>query len=90
MAAPYGKEIFSNLLNYLNIAPTNLEQDEKKLEKNIKMPDLIGMGLTEAVQKIIKLRLSYEIDGEGSRIVNQLPPAGTMLYSDATVILITD
>ena len=90
VAAPYGKEIFSNLLNYLNIAPTNLEQDEKKVEKNIKMPDLIGMGLAEAVQKITKLRLSYEIDGEGSRIVNQLPPAGTMLYSDATVILITD
>ena len=90
VAAPYGKEIFMNILNYYNIPPTNLNEDEKKVEKNISMPDLVGCSLTQAVKKITMLGLSYEIDGEGSTIINQLPPAGTMLFSDATVILITE
>ena len=44
----------------------------------------------EAVSTLIKLGLTYEIDGEGAIIKNQLPPAGTMLFKNANVILITN
>lgn len=87
VAAPYGKEIFTNLFKYLNISPINQEKDEKKLEKNITMPDLIGKSLTEAVRTLINLGLIYEIDGEGSKVTDQLPPAGTKLFKNANVIL---
>ena len=87
VAAPYGKEIFSALFKYLNIEPINLEDDLKKVEKNITMPDLVGKSLTEAINALIELGLTYEIDGEGGVILDQLPPAGTKLFKNANVIL---
>ena len=89
VAAPYGKEIFSGIFDYLNIPPTNLQEDLKKVEKNIAMPDLVGKSLTEALGILIELGLTYEIDGEGGVVTNQLPPAGTMLFKGANVILTT-
>ncbi len=90
VAAPYGKEIFEGIFKYLNIEPINLEEDEKLVEKNIKMPDLVGKSLSEAVSILIELGLTYEIDGDGGKIINQLPPAGTLLYKNANVILVTN
>lgn len=90
VAAPYGKEIFEGIFKYLNIEPINLAEDEKLIEKNIKMPDLIGKSLSESISILIKLGLTYEIDGDGGEVINQLPPAGTMLYKNANVILVTD
>lgn len=87
VAAPYGKEIFTELFKYLNIEPINLQEDLKKVEKNITMPDLVGKSLTEAINKLIELGLVYEIDGEGGIVTGQLPPAGTKLFKNANVIL---
>ena len=87
VAAPYGKEIFIELFKYLNIEPINLQEDLKKVEKNITMPDLVGKSLTEAINKLIELGLVYEIDGEGGIVTGQLPPAGTKLFKNANVIL---
>lgn len=87
VAAPYGKEIFSQMFEYLNIEPINLEEDLKKVEKTITMPDLVGKSLTEAVNILLGLGLVYEIDGEGGVVKEQLPPAGTKLFENANVIL---
>lgn len=90
VAAPYGKQIFEGLFEYLGKQPINLEEDLKKLEKNIKMPDLIGMSLTKAINKMLELGLTYEIDGDGGVVIGQIAPAGTMLFKGANVILITE
>ena len=90
VAAPYGKQIFEKIFQYLNILPQNLEEDLKSLEKNIQMPDLVGKSLTEATTTLIKLGLTYEIDGDGGVITKQLPPPGTMMFKNENVILITN
>lgn len=90
VAAPYGKLVFEGIFKYLNIKPINLEEDQKEVEKTIEMPDLIGKSLSDAVTTLIQLGLTYEIDGDGGVIVNQLPPAGTMLFKHANVILVTN
>lgn len=90
VAAPYGKQIFESLFEYLDEKPQNLEDDLKKLERNIQMPDIIGLSLNQAISKMLELGLTYEIDGEGSVITGQIAPAGTMLFKGANVILITD
>lgn len=89
VAAPYGAELFSEIFKYLNIQPINLEEDEKEVQKTIEMPHLIGKSLTEAVVTLVKLGLTYEIDGNGEFVLNQLPPAGTKLFKNANVILVT-
>lgn len=89
VAAPYGKKVFEEMFSYLNIEPINIEEDKKQLEKNICMPDLVGKSLTEACVALKNLGLTCQIDGDGGVILNQLPPAGTMLFKSANVILIT-
>lgn len=89
VAAPYGKQIFEGIFNYLNIKPINLEEDLKELEKNITMPDLTGMPLSDAVHIINSLGLIYELDGENGVVINQLPTSGTKLFKGANVILST-
>jgi len=87
VAAPYGKQFFEQLFDYLDIKPINLEDDEKLIEKNIIMPDLIGKSLTNAINELITLGLVYEIDGDGGVVTSQIPTAGTKLFKNANVVL---
>ncbi len=89
VAAPYGKMFFEQMFKLLNIAPQDLEEDLAKLEKNIVVPNVVGMGLANAIAEIVGSNLQYEIQGEGQTVLNQLLPAGSKTYKDDIVLLIT-
>ena len=85
VAAPYGKEIFIKMFEYL---------DEKKQDENVKveyvtMPNLVGLSLTEAALKLKEIECDFELDGEGEHVKDQLPPAGTSLQKGTTVVIIS-
>lgn len=86
VASPYAKEIFSSIIKQKNYAPN----DEKyvPLERNIAMPNLIGKSLAQACSTLTKLGLTYEIQGDGAFVINQLPPPNTMLYKNQCVYII--
>ena len=84
VAAPYGKEILANIIEYLG--------DEKITDVETKyatMPDVVGKSLTEAIKMLNDLGISYEIDGDGGIVLEQLPPAGTSLSKGSTILLRT-
>jgi len=87
VASPYAKQIFQGIFEAKNFAPVNEEEDLKKVEKNIEMPNLVGKSLTEASNILIGLKLLFEIDGEGGIVTHQFIPAGTMLFENYTVVL---
>lgn len=90
VATPYAKLIFEGIINYKQFKPTeNIEEEEKLLEKNIQMPNLVGLSLTEAVAKLTSLGLQYEIAGEGEFVKNQTPPPNTMVFKNSIVVLDT-
>lgn len=89
VAAPYGKQIFSQMFNYLDIAPTNLALDEKKLEKTITVPNLVGLSLTDACAKLAGLDLQYEIDGEDGIVIEQSIPSNEKVCSRSIILLRT-
>lgn len=89
VAAPYAKQVFSGMFNYLNIEPTNLTEDLKKLEPTIEVPNLVGLSITEAVSLIKKMKLEYEIDGEGDYVTWQNIPAGERLFEGAIIMIKT-
>lgn len=89
VAAPYAKQIFSGMFNYLNIAPTNLTEDLAKLEPKIEVPNFVGLSIVEAVSLIKKIKLEYEIDGEGDYVLWQNIPAGEKLFEGAIIMLKT-
>ncbi len=85
VAAPYGKEVFQNLFEYLN----EPKQDENVKIEYVTMPDLIDKSLTEGAVILKNLGIYYEIDGDGEIIINQLPPVGTEIAKGSTIVLIT-
>lgn len=90
VATPYAKLIFKGIIDYKQYKPTeDVNADEKLLEKNIKMPNLLGLSLTDAVSKIVSLGLQYEIAGEGDVVVSQTPPPDTFVYKNSVVIINT-
>ena len=86
VASPYAKEIFAGMFDYLNIKPDDPTLASAEVA-TVTMPDLINKTLTEAVTTLVSLGLSYEIDGEGLTITNQLPPAGTKVKVTDTVVI---
>ena len=74
------------MFEYLNIKPDDPALASAEVA-TVTMPDLINKTLTEAVTTLVKLALSYEIDGEGLTITNQLPPAGTKVKVTDTVVI---
>ena len=89
VAAPYGKMYFEQMFKILNIEPTDLENDEKILEKNVVVPNVVGKGLATAVAELVEAGLQYEIQGSGEIVKEQLLPAGTKTYKNDIVLLIT-
>ncbi len=82
VAAPYAKQIFSGIFDAKNILPS-LELQKEKVYVDV--PNLVGMTLVEACERIVEIGLNYELDGEGGKVVAQYPPAGTKLEKYSTI-----
>lgn len=85
VAAPYGKEIFTNLFDYLG----EEKQDEKAKTEYVEMPNVIGLSLSECLILLKSLEINFEIEGEGEYISAQLPPEGTYIAKGSTILLTT-
>ena len=87
VAAPYAKQIFTGLFAYYGIEPTNLTDDLKKINKTIKMPNLVGLSLTEALGILKSIKLQYELDGENSYVIWQSIAPNEYLFEGEIVLL---
>ena len=85
VAAPYGKEIFANLFNYLG----EEKQDENARKEYVQMPNVIGMSLADCIALLKTLNIECEIDGDGEFIESQLPPEGTLIEKGGVILLET-
>lgn len=90
VAAPYGKIFFEKLFNIKNISPINLEEDLKRIEKNIVIPNCVGLSIVEACSLIASMGLNYEVDGEGSVVKVQIKSGGEKTFKNDTIYLITE
>lgn len=77
VAAPVAKQVFTNIFNYLGIkGDTSLEDTTRSLLKDVIIPDVRGMSSSEAIDILKKEGLGYNIEGEGSFIVDLSPKPG--------------
>ncbi len=89
VAGPVMKELLTNALPMLGIAPDYNEQEKLLPDINkVEMPDLVGINVSEA-KKILKvLKLEAEIRGLDSGLVSsQFPIKGTAINPESTIIL---
>ncbi len=88
VAKPIGERVFKSIFETKAISPNDLSQLDNK--PTIKMPNVVGRKIAEACAEIKKLGLNCLFDGEGDRVLAQLPSPETLLYLGEIVYLITN
>lgn len=87
VAKPIGEKIFKAIFQNKGIQPT--DNSQMLNVPSIAMPDVYGLTTSEASAKLKELGLDTIIEGEGDKIISQLPNKDTMLYLGEVVYLIT-
>ncbi len=86
VAKPYAKTIYEKIIEYKNLEP---DDNTKLEEKLVVMPNLIGQPISQALVKLEKLGLEYEIDGEGEFVSSQFPSQNVSVKLSTTILLST-
>jgi len=88
MAAPTVREVLSDVLPYLGIAPDYAGEDLQNI--NVEMPELGGMTEREAAALLRERGLTYELRGNGETVTDQIPKAGSQIPGGSSVLLYTE
>ena len=88
IAAPTFKNIFDNVLRYMNVEPQYTEEELASLDNTV--PNVEGLDKAEAVKKFANSGLKYNIIGSGATIISQIPKGGSALPDGSTVVLYTE
>lgn len=85
IAAPVAGQIFSQLLPYLGVDPVYTAEELASL--NVKTPSVTGGTDTEATKRLQASGLKIRIVGSGSKVVYQVPEAGSLMPKGGTVVV---
>ena len=91
-AAPGVHDILENSLTYLHIAPTSTATSSKK---KVKVPDVVGMNVSDAIGKLTGRGLDYDTDKKAAEkkdfiVLKQYPAAGSKVKKGTKVYLYKD
>lgn len=89
VSAPIAKEIFEKIFELKETPKSeNASQLEKLEQANIEVPNLIGLTLTQAVEKLSELGLQYLTSGDGKTVKDQIAAPQAMVSEGDIVLLI--
>lgn len=87
IAAPVAGSILADILPYLGVEPDYSDDEVQSLGG--KTPDVSGLKVSEAEQKITEAGLSFKVVGSGESVERQVPSAGQSVAKGGTVVLYT-
>jgi len=88
LVAPYISLFLADVLPYLGVEPKYTE--EELAEREVAVQNYRGLSLDAAKAMINESGLKYEVIGDGTSVVDQVPVSSSTLSKDGTVILYTD
>jgi len=92
VAGPVAADLLENIMKYYDVEPVYTEEELGKVEAQIvTVPDLLGLTIADATEKLIKsgLESNITIEVEADRIVkSQFPKAGEKVVKSSVVTLI--
>lgn len=88
VAAPVVAEVFTEILPYLGYYAEYTDEELENLE--VTVPDVEGAELETAEATLKSLSLEYEVIGEGSTVVQQVPSRGNSMPRGCSVFLYTE
>ena len=90
LAGPGVKQILSDTLRYLNVSPDE-ETETKTAAEKVKVPDVTGSSVEDAIGILSGQGLSYDMDksaeSEDFVVAKQYPAAGTSVKKGSKVYL---
>jgi stage V sporulation protein D (sporulation-specific penicillin-binding protein) len=88
VAAPVFKNVVLDTLRYLGVPP-EVKTNTEEIQEQIKLPDVKQKSVDKAIKDLKTLGLKPRIEGEGDKVISQLPPAGTNVTKNSTIVLYT-
>ena len=92
-AAPVFKEVISDTLRYLNIAPSEDAMDgiddERESVVEVQVPNAVNLDVESAKAAIKAAGLNVTVEGDGLLVTSQVPAARSYVDSSTTVVLST-
>ena len=86
VAAPYASSLLELILPYMGIEPSYRVEDEEYKQHTV--PALEGMALSDAEAELKKNEICYEVIGDGSTVLSQMPQAGSAIYANGGKIIL--
>lgn len=94
LAAPVAGKLTEEILKYLQVEREYTEKDKQEMTQEVYVPNVTGLTLAEAEQKLKAFGLKYIREGEQTGpdaiIYNQTPKADFSIPQNSTIILYTD
>lgn len=86
VAAPYVSRLLELILPYMGVKSEYKESDTEN--KQIIIDDYSGLTVEEAVEKLKKNKIQYEIVGNGDTVINQLPMSDSKIYEKTGKVIL--
>ncbi len=88
IAAPVAGKILEDTLKYLGVEPKYSPEDQVSIEKE--MINVQSMNISDAQAALTNAGFTYNVVGNGNKVISQMPKAGTHISSGAICILYTE
>ncbi|MBQ7760828.1 MAG: PASTA domain-containing protein [Clostridia bacterium] len=86
VAAPYVSKLLELILPYLGIKAVYNDSDIE--HEQIKVPSVEGKSISEAVALLKEQSISYEVIGNGDKVITQMPRENSVIYKKTGKILL--
>ena len=89
VAAPIFHNVVKDAVRYLELPPNDNLDNEEKTEsiEQVEVPNVKNMTLDQAEEVLVKEGLEVKLEGQGEKIVDQVPKSGVVVNENSTVIL---
>ncbi len=92
VAGPIVSNILSEVLPYLGISPDEISVDTTTSSTLQSVPNIVNKTVTEAGKILDSVGLNYDCSTSGNKnellVTDQVPPAGTQLYTDSSTVML--
>lgn len=85
MAAPTVRDVFTDILPYLGVEPDYTDDEISKIA--VTVPNVLNMSESEAAETLSQRSLTYRTVGDGDKVTDMIPTAGSEVPGTSEVIL---
>ena len=92
LAAPVAGKLCEDILEYLQVERQYSERDMKEMTEEVYVPSLVGLTVSEAIEKLkaYGLNMWWRDPGRGMQVKDQTPKADFSIPQNSTVIIYTE